>query len=239
MRLATNLMRSYFDLVYNPVYDLVTSHVPSYRRLQGACVDKLRLNDGDRVLCAGVGTGNEIIQVLGMGRNVSIVGVDCSDSALRRARRKAMACGKEIEVLPMDIERLEFTTGSFDEVLCLHVMDWVEDEGKATAEIIRVLKHGGQFVITYPSDKENVSMGLNVLRDSIRHNGDARERGTIYPVLLSILLGGIVYLPLLFRPKRKSHSRRELEAILSEVADGGLQIEEYPVYNDYIVYGRK
>jgi len=239
MKLATNLMRSYFDLVYNPVYDLVTSHVPSYRRLQSACVNKLRLNDGDNVMCAGVGTGNEIIEVLGRGKNVNIVGVDCSGSALRRASRKAMACGQDIEVIPMDIERLEFTTGSFDEVICLHVMDWVYDEDKATAEIIRVLKNGGQFVITYPSNKENISMALNVLRDSIRHNGNIGEAGTIYSVLLSILLGGIVYLPLLLRPKRRYHSRRELEVILSEVADGSLQIEEYPVYNDYIVYGRK
>jgi len=239
MRVAKKVLRDYFNLAYNPVYDLITARFATYQRLQRVCVDKLKVNDGDRVLCAGVGTGNEVVQVLDIGKNVNIVGVDYSDTALKKARQKALSCGKEIEVLPMDIQNLEFTTGSFDEVLCLHVMDWVEDEGKATAEIIRVLKHGGQFVITYPSDKENVNLGLNVLKDSMLHNGNSGKLGTIYPLFLSILLGGIIYLPLLFRPKRRSYSRRELETILSEVADGDLQIEEYPVYNDYIVYGRK
>jgi len=239
VRVADKVLRYYFNLAYIPAYDLITAHFATYQKLQNTCVDKLELDDGDRILCAGVGTGNEVTNVLGIGKDISIVGVDNSYTALKKARQKAIACGKEIEVLPMDVQNLEFTTGSFDKVLCLHVMDWVEDESKATAEIMRVLKDGGKFVITYPADKENVIMGLNVLRDSIRNNGNGGKLATIYPLLLATLLGGIVYLPLLFRPMRRSNSRRELEEILSEVADGGLQIEEYPVYNDYIVYGRK
>lgn len=239
MRLIKKVLRYYFDLAYNPVYDFITRHFVTYQRLQNTCVDKLELDNGDRVLCAGVGTGNEVLQVLDTGKNVNIVGIDYSDTALKRARQKALSCGKEIEFLPMDIQTLEFTTGSFDKVLCLHVMDWVEDESKATAEIMRVLKDGGKFVITYPSGKENINLGLKILSDSIRNNGNRGKFGTIYPLLLATLLGGIVYLPLLFRPMRRANSRCELEEILSEVADGDLQIEAYPMYNDYIVYGRK
>lgn len=239
MGVVNKVLRYYFDLAYIPVYDLITTHFATYQKLQDTCVDKLELDDGDRILCAGVGTGNEVTNVLGIGKDISIVGVDYSYSALRKAHQKAIACGKEIEVLPMDVQNLYFTTGSFDKVLCLHVMDWVEDESKATAEIMRVLKDGGKFVITYPADKENINLGFNILKDSIRNNGNGGKLGTIYPLLLATLLGGIVYLPLLFRPQRKSKSRHELEAILSCVANGDLQIEEYPVYNDYIVYGRK
>lgn len=234
-----NLLRAYFDKVYNPVYDFVAGRLASYQRLQSVCVDKLKFYDGDKVLCAGVGTGNEVVQVLGIGKNVNVVGVDYSDTALRKAYRKALALGKEIEVLPMDVQSLEFRTGSFDEVLCLHVMDWVEDEGKATAEIIRVLKDGGQFVVTYPSDRENISLGFGVLRDSINHNGNSARLRTVYSVLSSIVLGGIVYLPLLFRSKRRSYSRRQLETVFSRLTDGDFRIEEYPVYNDFIIYGRK
>ncbi len=234
-----DLLRTYFDKVYNPVYDFIAARLASYQRLQSACVGKLDFYDGDKVLCAGVGTGNEVVQVLEIGKNVNVVGVDYSDTALRKAYRKALALGKEIEVLPMDVQSLEFRTGSFDEVLCLHVMDWVEDDGKATAEIIRVLKDGGQFVVTYPSDREGVGLGLNVLRDSILHNGDSGRLGMIYSILSSTLLGTIVYLPLLFRPKRKSYSRSQLETVFSRLTDGDFRIEEYPVYNDFIIYGRK
>jgi len=239
VRVADKLFRYYFNLAYIPVYDLITAHFATYQKLQNTCVDKLELDDGDRILCAGVGTGNEVTNVLGMGKDISIVGVDHSYTALKKARQKGIACGKKIEVLPMDIQNLEFKNGSFDKVLCLHVMDWVEDESKATAEIMRVLKYGGKFVITYPADKENMNLGFKILRDSILNNGNGGKLATIYPLLLATLLGGIVYLPLLFRPQRRTNSRRELEAILSDVTNGDLQIEEYPVYNDYIVYGRK
>lgn len=50
---------------------------------------------------------------------------------------------------------------------------------------------------------------------------------------------GIIYLPLLFRPKRKSYSRSELEAMISQLTMGGFEIEEDTMYQDFIVYGRK
>jgi len=239
VRVVSKVLQYYFNFAYMPIYDLITAHFDAYQKLHNTCVDKLELDDGDKILCAGVGTGNEVTNVLGIGKKISIVGVDNSYTALRKARQKAIACGKEIEIVPMDVQNLEFTTGFFDKVLCLHVMDWVEDESKATAEIMRVLKDGGKFVITYPADKENINLGFKILRDSFLSNGNRGKFGTIYPLLLATLLGGIVYLPLLFRPQRRTNSRLELETILSEVANGSLQIEEYPLYNDYIVYGRK
>jgi ubiquinone/menaquinone biosynthesis C-methylase UbiE len=234
-----SLLRTYFDLVYNPVYDLVTAKFATYGRLQSVCVEKFEFHDGDRVLCAGVGTGNEVIQVLGIGKNINVVGVDYSDSALNKAYKKALAWGEKIDVRHMDVQRLEFASGSFDKVLCLHVMDWVEDDNRATAEIIRVLKNGGQFVITYPSDKEDLGLGLSVLRDSIRSNGNSGKLGMLYSILSSAVVGGIVYLPLLFRPKRRAYSRRELESVFSILTEGNFGIEEYPVYSDLIIYGRK
>jgi len=50
---------------------------------------------------------------------------------------------------------------------------------------------------------------------------------------------GIVYLPLLFRPNRKSYSRSELEAMITQLTTGDFRIEEDAVYQDFIVYGRK
>jgi hypothetical protein len=56
---------------------------------------------------------------------------------------------------------------------------------------------------------------------------------------LAQMLVGFVYLPLLFRPKRKSYSRSELGAMFSKLTTGNFRIEEEPVYQDFIVHGRK
>ncbi len=239
MKIGRKMTIAYFDLVYNRLYDFTTARLAPYRRLQGACLDKLRFDDGDKVLCAGVGTGNEIISILGVNSKLSIVGVDYSDTALRRAYKKALAWGKEIEVLTMDVQNLEFTSGSFDKVLCLHVMDFIEDKRKTTAEILRVLTRGGQFVITYPSAKEGIDLGVNLLKDTIRYNTKSGKYRRIFSGLLSTLSVGPVYLPLIFRPGQKPCSRSELEAIFPELGVADFKIEDYPVYCDFIVYGRK
>jgi len=240
LNLGTKLMKAYFNFIYNPVYDFTTGRLISYRQLQEKCVDKLDLKDKDRVLCVGLGTGNEVIRILEMNRNVDIVGIDYSHTALQKAYRKALALGKEIVVFTMDAQCLKFTTGSFDEVLCIHVMDFVAENEKVTSEILRVLKDRGQFVITYPSQKEGMSLGLNLWRDSIRNNPDAgRHRAIAFLKSIVQMLAGIIYLPLFLRLRKRSYSYNELQMMITRLTVGDLQIEEDPVYQDYIVYGRK
>jgi len=240
MNTTQKLMQAYFNYVYNPVYDFTTGRLNRYRQLQERCVDKLKIRDKERVLCIGVGTGNEIPHILHRNKNVSIVGVDYSCTALQRANRKALALGKKIQLLIMDARHLDFAAGSFDKVLCIHVMDFVEENGKVTNEILRVLKPGGQFVITYPSAKEGPRLGINLLKGGIHHSVNSREdhiRSILR--LLAQMLAGFVYLPLLCRPKRKSYSRSELKAVLTQSTMGDCQIEEDTVYQDFIVYGEK
>ncbi|MBA7662877.1 2-methoxy-6-polyprenyl-1,4-benzoquinol methylase [subsurface metagenome] len=240
MSFANKLMQAYFNYAYNPVYDFATARLNRYRKLQESCIGKLEFEDKDRVLCVGLGTGNEVFHILRTNASVSIVGIDYSHTALQKAYKKALRLGREIEVLIMDARSLDLANGSFDKVLCIHVMDFVEENEKVTDEILRVLKDGGQFVITYPSEKEGARLGLNLLKDGIRHNVNSRKnRIKILLESLAQMLVGIVYLPLLFRPKRKSYSRRELEAMITRLTTADFQIEEDSVYQDFIVYGRK
>ena len=240
MSFAEKLVQTYFNIAYNQVYDFTTARLSRYQRLQETCVSKLELRENDKVLCVGLGTGNEIFHILQMNRNVNIVGVDYSSTALRKAYKKALRLSKEIELLLMDARSLEFPTGSFDKVLCLHVMDFVQDNEQVTSEILRVLKKGGQYVITYPSGKEGTKLGYNLLRDSIRNNlNSGKHRIRALSESLAQMMVTIVYLPLLFRPKRKCYSRSELEAMITQLTTGDFQIEDDPVYQDFIVYGRK
>ena len=240
MTLGKRLIKAYFNYAYNPIYDFTTGRLSCYHRLQEKCIGKLKLEDNDRVLCLGLGTGNEIARILAVNGSVSITGVDYSAKALRRAQRKAQALGKEIEVLTMDAQCLEFAEGSFDEVVCIHVMDFVGDDKKVAGEIIRVLKDGGQFVISYPSRKEGMSLGLSLWRDIIRSSVDAGgHRAAALLRATAQMLAGTIYFPLFLRPEKISYSRDELHTVITGLGAGELQIEGDPVYQDYIVYGRK
>ena len=236
------LMRLYFDGVYNRAYDLTVARLSPYRRLQAHCLDKLELNGDKSILCVGVGTGNEVLGVLarnGTG-NLSLTGVDTSMSGLGRAYRKAQGRGKEIATLRMDAHRLGFRDGSFDVVLCLHLMGFLEDDARATGEVFRVLKGNGQFVITYPSGRGGPGLAGEIwhgVREKLRAGKYTQAMGEC----LAGLGAGVLYMPasLWVRPKQGFYSLPDLKALLSSFTPGGYSIEEDPVYQDFIVYGRK
>ncbi len=240
MSFANRMLKAYFNLAYNRVYDFVVARLSHYHELQRKCIHKLELKDNDKILCVGLGTGNEIYHILQTNMNVNIVGIDFSKTALKRAYKRALTYGKEINVLLMDAQHLEFAAGSFDKVLCLHVMDFVSDCAEVTNEILRVLKDGGQFVITYPSGKEDVNLGLNLVKDHIRHHVDSgKNYMSIFLDLPVRILAGFVCLPMLLRREKRFYSRSELEAIITPSKPGCFWIEEDPLYHDFIVYGRK
>lgn len=239
MSLGNKFLRLYFDLVYNPIYDLSSARLTAYRRWQKNCVGKLHFEDGDSVLCVGIGTGNEIPYILDSNKDIEIVGVDFSNSALKRAHNKGLKQNKEIEISQMDAQELRYPRESFDKVLCLHVMDFVEDDVKVTREIFRVLKLGGQFVITYPSQKESIALGFNLVRDSIHHSHNLSGYLRVMQDLLVQMALGILYLPVLLRLKKRAYSYQALKAMFSGIGQTTFQIDEYPAYNDFIVTGNK
>lgn len=57
-------------------------------------------------------------------------------------------------MLAMDIRDLEFDDGSFDLVICNHVLEHVKEDRKAIAELFRVLKRGGYGSIQVPMKGE-------------------------------------------------------------------------------------
>ena len=135
MNITEKVIQAYFNYAYNPVYDFVATQPTRYEHLQRTCVDKLELKDEDTVLCVGVGTGNEIYHLLQTNKNINIVGVDLSRSALERARNKVTKTGTGITLLRMDAACLDFLAESFDKVVCIHLMDFTRDNKSMTKEI--------------------------------------------------------------------------------------------------------
>ncbi len=239
MTFTEKVIQVYFNIAYNPVYDFIVARLSIYRRLQKRCISKFELGNNAKVLCVGIGTGNEIPCILEINRNVNITGIDYSSTALRKANKKAIRLGIEIELLLMNAQSLEFAAETFDKALCLHLMDFVYENRTVTREIFRVLKPGGQFVITYPSDKEGLKLGCNIFRDHIYSNFSSRKHRIValFVALAQVMISPI-FAPLLLRPKKRVYSRQELETTIMEFT-GHFQLEEDATYQDYIAYGRK
>ena len=240
LQLNRQVIRWYFNCVYTPIYDFGIAQSTPYKRLQAFCLDKLTFKSSDHILCIGVGTGNEIIKILEKENDVSIIGIDTSQKALDRAYRKSLRHGKKINILQMDAHKLEFADETFDKVLCLHVMGFLENDERATQEILRVLKKGGQCVATYPSGIGSLKLGGEIAHSIWQ---DLKSMRFISAAKRSIapIVGSIAYIPVSswVKPSKGFYSNQKLTEMLNGIGFTKYTIDEDTAYQDYVVWGIK
>src|SRR5579859_255129 len=127
-----------------PVYDLVFG--PVFRQGRRAAIDVAE-RIGGRILEVGVGTG---ISLPGYAPANRVYGVDISEPMLEKARRRVNALNlnhvEAIEV--MDAEKLDFPDNAFDVVVAQYVITSVPNPEQALDEFARVVRPGGEIVIT-------------------------------------------------------------------------------------------
>jgi ubiquinone/menaquinone biosynthesis C-methylase UbiE len=148
--------------------------------------------------------------------------------------------GRTADLQIMDASAIRHPDGSFDRVLCMHVLDFVDDPRRAVREILRVLGPGGRFVVTFPSRLEGAALGVALARDEVR----AALRSGRHPLavvtdLLFKIIMGLVYVPLLARSGHHAFSEQQVRALFESLPVCALAIEEEPAYQDYIVIGLK
>lgn len=237
--LGTRLLRLYFNLIYNQVYDLITAKRRLYCELQDHCISKLNFHDNERVLCAGVGTGNEIIRILNKNKDLNIIGVDYSRNALRKATKKADESGAKIETSVMDLRNLRFENECFDKVICIHVLDFITEYEEATAELMRILKPQGEFVITYPAETENPKLAVNLIKDGMRKSVPEESNMKRYLRVLVQILLSFIYIPLLLRSNKKRMTPASLGGMFTKLTPCKFKTEPFLDYNDFIIFGTK
>ncbi len=127
-----------------PVYDLVFGRV--FRAGRQAAIDAAQ-GIGGRILEVGVGTG---LSLPGYARGNSVFGVDISAEMLRKARERVARLHLDhVEGLAvMDAENLDFPDASFDVVVAQYVVTAVPHPEQALDEFVRVVRPGGEIVIT-------------------------------------------------------------------------------------------
>jgi SAM-dependent methyltransferase len=101
---------------------------------------------GQRLLDIGCGTGNHFRHLA--AKSARATGVDLDRHALSLARRQVE--GPSVSLLQCDARRLPFADASFDVVTTLDVIEHIAERQDVVAEIGRVLRPGGSWIVTVP-----------------------------------------------------------------------------------------
>lgn len=122
------------------IYDIIESPIELF--LYGRWREEALSNLSGKVLEVGVGTGRNLKYY---PTGCSVIGIDISAGMLEKARKKARGM-KNVTLLLMDAENLEFPDNSFDYVVTTFVLCSIPDPVKALKEMRRILKPSGELI---------------------------------------------------------------------------------------------
>ena len=106
-------------------------------------LDLLEPGEGEDILDAGCGTGVFTIDILERGAQVT--GLDISAPMLAAAERKLKRY--PFTAVKGDMLALPFPDDSFDKVVSVTALEFIEDAGTAVKELFRVTRPGGRVVV--------------------------------------------------------------------------------------------
>jgi ubiquinone/menaquinone biosynthesis C-methylase UbiE len=129
-------------------FDEEPDHGLTDPQVRAAWVNRLRawLPTGrTRVADLGCGTGS--LAVLLAQGGAEVVGVDLSPAMIDRARRKADIAAVAVRFAVGDAANPDLAVGSFDAVLCRHVLWNLPDPVSALTRWVRLLRSEGRLVL--------------------------------------------------------------------------------------------
>lgn len=172
-------------------------------------IDGLDLAPGSRILDVGCGPGELFLSLTRKG--FTVWGVDISAGMIAEASellaREGIDCGDRLAV--GDIEKLDFEDGFFDVVVAAGVIEYQENDGRALAEMNRVLKVGGHVVLNVT----NRFGYLNWIDEPYRWLKKKRSTRAAMSFLKERLLGKGSLNDL---PDRRTHRPRRFDATLRQ-----------------------
>src|ERR687895_2936755 len=115
----------------------------SRRRVLWALIHRAGLPHSPRILDAGCGTGRNLVEFGSLGQ---AEGVDASDEAVAFCRRRGL---DGVRAAPLDA--LPYDDGRFQLILATDVIEHLDDDRRALAELRRVAASGARLVVTVPA----------------------------------------------------------------------------------------
>lgn len=111
---------------------------------------------------------------------------------------------KEYNVIKGDILSLPFPENSFQSVLCIEVLEYIDQPARAVSEMVRVLQPGGTVVLSVPFlfkvHKDRLRYTAPYLQELFEQSCDIKLFSAVggwYTVLLTILWGKVKNISLL------------------------------------------
>lgn len=124
---------------FSKIYNCLESKM-KMNRYKKECIEKLT----GKILEVGIGSGANLKFY---NQSQDITGIDFSSGMLEIAKTKIETYNlRNIKLLEMDIENMEFPENSFDSILSTCVFCTVPSPEKGLKEIYRVLKPGGTAI---------------------------------------------------------------------------------------------
>jgi ubiquinone/menaquinone biosynthesis C-methylase UbiE len=105
---------------------------------------RLNLAPEDHLLDLGCGAG-VIAKYISDRTGVKVTGLDFAASAIAEAKRRTENEDSRLTYLQGDINALDFPAQSFDAVISLDTLYWVENLTDTLSQVVRTVKSGGQL----------------------------------------------------------------------------------------------
>jgi len=186
-----------------------------------AMYSKLPDLEGKSVLCIGCGSGEEcgVLKKRGAAR---VVGIDLSRGLIEQAKYAYPDC----EFMVMDMERLDFSAGSFDFIYSSLALHYAQDWRNILKPAYKTLKDGGTFLF---STHHPVKWGGEAHKESgvtsnlLGYNRDEQETVKVYGDYLNTrritenLIDGL----------NVSYYHKSLSEIFKEIRESGFELADF------------
>lgn len=114
----------------------------------------LNPKEGEHLLDLGCGAG-VIAEYIAEKTGVKVTGLDYAEPAIEEAKERTRDKRNRLSFLTGDMNALELPEQSFDTVISIDTLYWVEDLTNTMAQVAKLLKPGGQmgiFMLQYVPD---------------------------------------------------------------------------------------
>jgi malonyl-CoA O-methyltransferase len=146
--------------VWSPIYDSALFQKPIYRRIHARLMPALDGIQPRRAIDLGCGTAQLTSDLGSRFPEALVAGVDLSPNMLRAARRRLGRAAPPL--VNANVYALPFAGGSIDLVTSTISYHWYLEYRRALAEIHRVMRPGGHFLLATITDTRMLKLLRNV-----------------------------------------------------------------------------